>query len=108
MKTPCEIIVWRVLPVLRKEFAKNLIENHNLSQRDAAGKLGVTEAAISRYISGKRGTSDILDGKILKEVTKSVNRMVEGNGTTVIEETCRVCRLLKASEFIEGINYACE
>ncbi len=108
MKTPCEIIVWRVLPVLRKEFAKNLIENHNLSQREAAGKLGVTEAAISRYISGKRGTSDILDGKILKEVTKSVNRMVEGNGTTVIEETCRVCRLLKASEFIEGINYACE
>lgn len=108
MKTPCEIIVWRVLPVLRKEFAKNLIENHNLSQREAAGKLGVTEAAISRYVSGKRGTSDILDGKILKEVTKSVNRMVEGNGTTVIEETCRVCRLLKASEFIEGINYACE
>ena len=108
MKMPCEIIVWRVLPVLRKEFAKNLIENHNLSQREAAGKLGVTEAAISRYISGKRGTSDILDGKILKEVTKSVNRMVEGNGTTVIEETCRVCRLLKASEFIEGINYACE
>ena len=108
MKTPCEIIVWRVLPVLRKEFAKNLIENHNLSQRKAADKLGVTEAAISRYISGKRGNSEILDGKILKEVTKSVNRMVEGNGNTVIEETCRVCRLLKASEFIEGINYACE
>lgn len=108
MKTPCEIIVWQVLPVIRKEFAKNLIKNHDLSQKEAASKLGVTEAAVSRYISGKRGTSDILDGKILKEVTKSVKRLVEGNGTTVIEETCRVCRLLKASEYIEGINYACE
>ena len=108
MKTPCEIIVWQVLPVIRKEFAKNLIKKHDLSQKEAARRLGVTEAAVSRYITGKRGTSDVLDGKILKEVTKSVNRLIEGNGTTVIEETCRVCRLLKANEFIEGINYACE
>lgn len=108
MKTPCEIIVWQVLPAIRKEFAKNLIKNHGLSQRETADKLGVTEATVSRYISGKRGTSDILDGTIMKEVAKSVSRLVEGNGTTMIEETCRVCRLLKASEAIEGINYACE
>ena len=108
MKTPCEIIVWQVLPVIRKEFAKNLIKNHNFSQKQTAKKLGITEAAVSRYMSGKRGTLDILDGRISTEIKKSVGRMVEGNITTVIEETCRICRLLKGSKFIEGIEHACE
>jgi len=70
-------------------------------------KLGLTEAAVSRYVSGKRGTSEILDGEILKEIAKSVNQIVEGNGTSMIEETCRICRLLKASGTIEGISYPC-
>ena len=108
MKIPCEIIVWQVLPVIRKEFAKNLIKNHGFTQKKTAERLGVTEAAVSRYISGKRGTSEIIDGETLKEITKSVNRLVEGNGVTVIEEMCRICSILKSSEFIKGINYACK
>jgi len=108
MKIPCEIIVWQVLPVIRREFAKNMIENHKLTQKKTAQKLGLTEAAVSRYVSGKRGTSQILDGEILKEITKSVNQIVEGNGTSMIEEICRICSLLKATEAIKGINYACK
>ena len=41
MKTPCEIIVWNIVPIIRKEFAKNLIENHGLNQRKVAEKLGI-------------------------------------------------------------------
>lgn len=107
MKIPCEIIVWQVLPVIRREFARNMIKNHKLTQKNTAQKLGLTEAAVSRYVSGKRGTSEILDGEILKEIAKSVNQIVEGNGTSMIEETCRICRLLKASGTIEGISYPC-
>ena len=108
MKTPCEIIVWNVVPIIRKEFAKNLIENHNLKQRTVANKLGITEAAVSRYISGKRGAIEITDNEVLKEINKSAKRIKNTNGTTVIEETCRICRILKSREFIDGINYACE
>ena len=108
MKTPCEIIVWQVIPVIRKEFAKNLIENHGYSQKEAADKLGVAEATVSRYLSGKRGMKEILDGKIQTEITKSVNRLVEGNGISMIEETCKICNLLRSSNFIDGINYACK
>lgn len=108
MKIPCEIIVWQVLPVIRREFARTMIKNHKLTQKKAAQKLGLTEAAVSRYVSGKRGTSEILDGEILKEITKSVNKIVEGNGTSMIEETCRICSLIKASGTIEGISYACK
>jgi predicted transcriptional regulator len=108
MKTPCEIIVWNIVPIIRKEFAKNLIEDHNLNQRKVADKLGITESAVSRYISGKRGVLEITDDEILNEIKKSSNKIANENGSTVIEETCRICRILKSKEFIEGINYACE
>jgi hypothetical protein len=108
MKTPCEIIVWNVVPIIRKEFAKNLIKNHDLTQRKVANKLGITEAAVSRYVSGKRGLLEISDDEILKEIKESAKRIAKENGPTVIEETCRICRLLKSREFINGINYACE
>jgi hypothetical protein len=108
MKTPCEIIVWSVVPIIRKELAKSLIENHDLIQRAVADKLGITEAAVSRYVSGKRGALEITDDEILEEIKESAKRIVKENGTAVIEETCRICRILKSREFIDGINYACE
>jgi len=108
MKTPCEIIVWNVVPIIRKEFAKNLIENHSLNQRKVADKLGVTESAVSRYLSGKRGILEITDDEILEEIKVSANKIAAENEAIVIEETCRICRLLKSKEFVEGINYACE
>jgi len=108
MKTPCEIIVWSVVPIIRKEFAKSLIENHGFNLRETAEKLGITEATVSRYISGKRGALGISDDEILKEIKESTKRITKENGPAVIEETCRICRLLKSREFAEGINYACE
>jgi predicted transcriptional regulator len=108
MKTPCEIIVWNVVPIIRKEFALNLIKDHGLNQRTVADKLGITESAISRYVSGKRGVLEITDDEILKEIMKSTKRIASENRSKVIEETCRICRIMKAREFVEGINYACE
>ncbi|MBU0496803.1 MAG: transcriptional regulator [Candidatus Thermoplasmatota archaeon] len=108
MKTPCEIIVWNIVPIIRKEFAKNLIDYHGLNQRTAAIKLGITESAISRYLSGKRGVLEITDPEILNEITKSTLRIFKGKKSSVNEETCRICRLLKNKTFIEGITNACE
>ena len=105
MKTPCEIIVWKVLPVIRKELTKSLIENHGFTQRKVAEKLGLLESTVSRYLSGKRGKMEILDDNILNEIKKSAKRISKENGKVVIEEICRICNLLKASEIIEGINY---
>jgi len=107
MKIPCEIIVWEVLPAIRREIAKSLIKNHSLTQREAAKKLGLTEAAVSRYLSGKRGEIKIKDEKILKEIEKSSNRIVKGEGHTTVIEICKICRLLKIANIVDGINYAC-
>lgn len=108
MKTPCEIIVWEILPVIRKEFAKSLIKNHGLTQRKAAEKLGLTEAAVSRYISGKRGKIKKLNKEMMKEIQESTARICKGNTLIVIEETCRICDLLKSNGFIDNINKICK
>ena len=108
MKTPCEIIVWKIIPVIRKEFAKSLIKDHGLTQRKAAEMLGLTEATVSRYITGKRGTKEIQDEDILEKIKESANHIFKENGTTIIEETCKICNLLISKEFIEGINYICK
>jgi hypothetical protein len=109
MKIPCEIIVWYILPAIRKEFAKALIKNHDLTQKKVADKLGITEAAVSRYLSGKRGRGDlaILNKEIIEEIRKSTDQIIKGNDTTVVAETCRICNLLKSSKIMEGICYAC-
>ena len=100
----CETAVWNILPAIRKEFARVLIEIHGFNQKKAAEVLGITEAAVSRYISGKRGYLEITDNKILREIQKSTNRIVKGNDRTVLVEICRICTLLKSSEQANNIN----
>ena len=45
---PQEIEVWYVLPVIRSELAKELL-NHNLTQKEISLKLGITEAAMFKH-----------------------------------------------------------
>lgn len=52
---PQEIEVWYLLPALRKEIAKELVENHGLRQKEVAAMLDITEAAVSQYLKHKRG-----------------------------------------------------
>lgn len=98
IKTPCETIVWYILPFIRKEIAKNLIENHELTQRQAAKKLGLTESAVSQYLSNKRGDIDIPSKKIEKEIEKSAHLISNNGVSTVIPELCRICKLMKTHQ----------
>jgi len=107
MKTPCESIVWHVLPVIRKELTKSLVSHYGFTQRKTAVKLGITDATVSRYLSGKRGNIDVSNKSILKEIDNSANMIAKGNKKTVIQETCRICGLLKSSGFIEEMSYGC-
>ena len=55
LKTPCETIIWKSLPCIRRELAMLLISEYGLNQKEAASRLGLTEAAVSQYLIGKRG-----------------------------------------------------
>ena len=108
MKTPCEIIVWNIVPVIKRELAKSLVNNFGLNQRITADKLVTSEAAVSRYISGKRGALEITDKEILNEIKISAEKIAKEKKSILIKEICRICQLLKRKEIIEGINIECE
>jgi len=94
----CETAVWDILPVIRKEFSKNLIENYGFNQKRVSEVLGISEAAVSRYLSRKRGDIKISNKKILEEIKKSTKLIANGNIKTALEETCRICTILKSTE----------
>jgi predicted transcriptional regulator len=108
MKLPCEIIVWKVLPIIRKEFAKSLIKNHGFTQRKAAEKLGLTEASVSRYISDKRGEIKKLNKEMIEEIQKSTTRIFKGDSLILVEEICRICDLFKSNGLIDNIGSVCK
>jgi len=94
MKIHCEEVVWYTLPIIRKELARSLIKDYGLTQRKAAEKLGITESAVSQYLSKKRGNFKTLNTIIKEEIKKSAKRIVKGDDKVMKVETCRICHLL--------------
>ncbi|MCP2619703.1 helix-turn-helix domain-containing protein [Candidatus Aminicenantes bacterium AC-334-K16] len=96
MKVPCELIIWNVLPAIRREFARILVQEFNLSQREVAAKLGITESAVSQYLKMKRGQKLQFDQAILKEIRKAMKDVSTTlDNTLLIEKTCRICSLVR-------------
>jgi predicted transcriptional regulator len=105
MKTPCEIIVWQILPLIRRELARNLVNDHGLTQKETAEILGTTEASISRYISGKRGQGEIDKNEIINKIKESTNKIIKEKNKSVIRETCKICNLIQEYNHIDNNNY---
>lgn len=91
---PEEIEVWYIIPAIRKEFVKLLVKE--MSQREAARKLGITEAAVSQYLKKKRGYGVAFDEKIEKQIGKSVKNIKKGKPVLgEIEKILKICRKRK-------------
>ena len=93
-------MLWNGIPTIRKELAETLIKQFGLSQRQAAEKLGITPSAVCQYLSKKRGKTDIFDETIIQEITISAERIMKNDGTDVVIETCRICRLVQKKQTI--------
>jgi uncharacterized protein len=103
-QTPCEYMMWNGLPVIRKELAECMINNFGLSQKQAAKKLDLTPAAVSQYLSHKRGKIKIVDQEVLVEIHKSAQILITSENGSVVTETCKICRLLMKKK---AINFNC-
>ena len=91
MNLPQEVVVWRVIPSLRKEFVLGL-KKKRLSQKEIAAKLGITAAAVSQYMNNKRATSIVaFNAKSRVEIQKAVDRIAKtSRAKTSMQELSRV------------------
>ena len=55
MSTSCESVARNILPLYRSFVAKELVKKYCYTQVQAAKMLGTTQAAISQYLTSKRG-----------------------------------------------------
>ncbi len=99
MKTPCEIVVWYVLPTIRREIAKELVDTFRMKQVDVGHLFGVTDAAISQYLKKKRGGNVWIESsenypKFLEEIKVSAKRIYDKD-SDIAKEMCRLCRCIK-------------
>ena len=80
MRPPCEIVVNTILPNVRAELVKVLIEEYGLRQVDVATLLDITQASVSQYRTLIRGRDELLL-EIFPEIEKFVSVFFEHFGT---------------------------
>ena len=95
MEMPCESVIWHILPAIRKGLTKCMIEEYGLSQKEVAEKLGLTTAAISQYLSNKRG-KDELNSQIQGQINQAAKRIIDGNEAG--EEMCAMCLMIRKKD----------
>ncbi len=105
MIIPCEVAAKSVIPALRAMVARQLIEDYGLKQEIVAKRLGVTQAAVSKYIHQIRGEAVELESaeevqKMSQEIAKTLSR--EANPLEVSQRFCQ------ASTDIRALGLMCE
>ncbi|MBR9699647.1 hypothetical protein GOV09_04280 [Candidatus Woesearchaeota archaeon] len=77
LSMPQEIEVWYLIPALRRELVSCFINDHKLSQKEAASILDITESAVSQYRSSKRAKQVKFTSPELKNIKKCADKMVK-------------------------------
>lgn len=102
---PSEIVTERVLPTLRVRLARELAA-HDLTQEEIAEHLGVTQAAVSTYISGDASVEERIDEHPeTRRVTKDV---AAGLATASMEPYDALAEILELIYSFEDRGPICE
>jgi len=97
VKTPCQQIVWDVLPAIRAALAAELVRK-GVSQQEVARLLELAPSAVSQYISGKRGYRIVFEGNAEKLIGELAGEIREGRVTDVTARICAICQEIRGAE----------
>jgi predicted transcriptional regulator len=96
MRPPCEIVVWYVIPSIRSELAKELL-NLGMKQKEISELLDITQPAVSQYISDKRGHGIKFNDDVQELIREFAMDLKDGklNQSGIISRICDLCRKIK-------------
>jgi len=99
MKSPCEEIVWNVLPSIRAAIAEELVKR-GISQKEVSRMLGITPPAVSQYVSKKRGYNIEFREDIRQAIGMLADDLIEERvkGSELLKKICEICRMLQDDE----------
>ncbi len=99
MIIPCEVASKSVIPALRAMIARELIQDYGMKQELVAERLGITQAAVSKYRHQVRGEAVDLEGaKEVREMTKKIASSLADNPNPleVSRQFCQACTDIRA------------
>lgn len=97
MRSPCEEIVWEVLPGIRATIAQELVKR-GVSQREVSRLMDVTPAAVSQYVSGKRGYNIVFRDDIRKDISRLAEDLINGDADDLVGRICEICKKARGEE----------
>lgn len=98
---PQEIETFYVIPSLRKHLALAMKKN-GVKQKDIADIFGINTAAISQYISNKRGGNIVFSEEIIQQINTSSKKI--NNKVTYLQEIQKLLQFIRESKFLCQIH----
>ena len=91
---PQEIEVWYIIPAIRRDISKILINDYKISFEKTGNILGISKAAVSQYLANKKAAKVKLHDKAVLEIKKQSNKLVnnKADSVTVIENILEFIR----------------
>ncbi|QCS42431.1 thiamine-phosphate synthase family protein [Natrinema versiforme] len=102
---PSELVVDRFLPTVRAMLATRLADR-GLTQREIADELGVTQAAVSKYVGGESGGDDRFRDD--PETVATVERIADGLASGELDGYDALAELLSLVRSLEDRGPICE
>ncbi len=105
VKPPCEMVVWYVIPTIRSELAKELLQL-GMKQKEISKLLDITQPAVSQYISDKRGHGIKFNDQIMAMIKEFAHDLKEETATQqdIIPRTCKICKMIKTEDVLCQIH----
>ena len=113
--TACEAVVHYVFPTVRAMIARELIETHGLTQKEAARRMGLTQPAISQYkkqLRGSRVSAIKKNPELMSKITEIAAQLSndEMDAEHTATRMCEICEEARkgglAGVMDSGVKYA--
>jgi predicted transcriptional regulator len=99
MLLPCEVGVKTVLPAVKALMARTIVEKHGMKEKQAAAILGLSQSAVSRYVTKDRGNIITLEN--VPEVQKLIDQMTAflvyepHKKKEILDLFCATCQIIR-------------
>ncbi|WP_081955749.1 transcriptional regulator [Methanococcoides methylutens] len=97
LETPCQAVVWDILPAIRAALAMELVKN-GIAQKEVAKMFGMAPSAVSQYMTKKRGYRIEFDEDVKESISRLALEIQEGKVDNVSAKICEICRYLRRGE----------
>lgn len=88
---PCERAIWYIIPHIRAGLSVEL-SKLECTQEEIAEMLGLTQAAVSQYISGKRGKIEELDETTQHLIEELASGVYNREVSDLRGRICTICK----------------